>query len=150
VFVVICCALIFKTDLVNESLQEDFYDYFLLVSYIILLPASFVLTIVHKLRFVVTKMAERENDYTANNSNISARRHACDLHVTGLSNSVERDLLKRFVDGWYIAKEHASSRTTKTKRPPRLESSRQSMLQNTLKVDGSKIFQDLPRSMLTI
>lgn len=74
-------------------------------SYVLLLPSSFVLTVVTKLRFVNKNLKLRGDDTTT--SMKAARRRAYGLHQMGLASTEEVELLRRFVDGWLIRKDCA-------------------------------------------
>lgn len=76
-----------------------------MLSYIVLLPSSFVCTVLHKLKFVTKSLKER--DAGTISTNRATLRRAYDIHQMGLASNQELDLLRRFIDGWNIRKKTA-------------------------------------------
>eukprot|EP01047_Picozoa_sp_COSAG01_P020513 COSAG01_NODE_1169_length_11408_cov_35.108056_3_plen_2198_part_00 len=103
VFIVILVALILQNDLRWELLTVDAYDYILFLSFFLLVPGAFLLTVYRKIRYVnsrVNKMAgvdARER-----------RRRAFDLQALGLGDDADRANLLRYIEGWSIHGKYAA------------------------------------------
>eukprot|EP01047_Picozoa_sp_COSAG01_P016087 COSAG01_NODE_816_length_13389_cov_7.068849_6_plen_1558_part_00 len=92
VFICILVALVMKNDLDLETVGENAYDMFLFISFIVLVPAGFCITILAKMRFVATVLRQ-----TDENDARSKRRRALDLHVLGLGSDSDKEHLHRYI-----------------------------------------------------
>eukprot|EP01047_Picozoa_sp_COSAG01_P015689 COSAG01_NODE_789_length_13572_cov_322.875158_8_plen_445_part_00 len=105
IFVAILTALMLKHDLKTEALDEVVYDLILFLSFIALVPVAFVITVFTKVRHMGHAVTDglSINDVDA----AEQRRRAFELLVLGLGTASDREIIRRFVDGWMIEKEFA-------------------------------------------
>ena len=104
VFIVIITALVLKNDLRWEILQIGAYDYVLFISFIVLVPTAFVMTVFSKLRYVQEALGKPQSSDSAK----ARRALAFDLQALGLATDSDRHLLKRYIDGWGVTKTFAA------------------------------------------
>ena len=106
VFVAIAVALVYKTDLSLEKVTADAYDAVLFATFILLVPVAFVVTVCSKVRYMahVVENALSTDEIPA----AEVRRRAFELHVLGLSSDTEKQVLRRFIEGWSIKKRYAA------------------------------------------
>ena len=106
VFIAIAVALIHKTDLSMETVTADAYVAALFISFILLVPVAFVASIFAKVRHMsqVVENALSTDEIPA----IEVRRRAFELNMLGLGSDKEKEVLRRFINGWSIKKRYAT------------------------------------------
>ena len=106
VFVAIAVALVYRTDLSLEQVPADTYDAVLFATFILLVPVAFFVTVYSKVRYMtqVVENALSTDEVPA----AEVRRRAFELHVLGLSSDTEKQVLRRFIEGWSIKKRYAA------------------------------------------
>ena len=104
VFIVITTALILKNDLSWERVGVGAYDYILFLSFIVLVPGATVLAIGAKVRYV-SKLLAKERD---TDDALQRRQLAFDLQTLGLAEDEDREILKRSIEGWAVAKTYGA------------------------------------------
>ena len=103
VFIVITTALVLKNDLVMEVVTVDAYDWVLFISFICCVPGAFILAVIYKtgeMAAAVTKAASGVGSLPP----AELRRRSFQLHVVGLGSDEDKERLRRFIDGWAVAK----------------------------------------------
>eukprot|EP01048_Picozoa_sp_COSAG05_P002284 COSAG05_NODE_90_length_20140_cov_25.117060_3_plen_264_part_00 len=75
VFIAIMAAQVMKNDLELETVQEGAYDWLLLLSFLVLIPLAFCVTVFSKVRFVISSLRDIDGDDAR-----EKRRRAFDLH----------------------------------------------------------------------
>jgi hypothetical protein len=96
--------MVLKHDLTHEVVQSSAYDMILLVSFILLVPCGAIAATCSKMKTVQTTLSES----IPLSKHGEARRHAYKLQVLGLSDDVNRDILRRYIAGWQINKKFAT------------------------------------------
>ena len=103
VFIVIVTALVLKQDLSWEAIDIGVYDIFLFATFVLFVPIAFLMAVFSKLVHVHRVL----NYKTSADASADKRRLAFDLQRLGLATSVERDEIRRFIEGWYVEKKYA-------------------------------------------
>ena len=106
VFIAISVALVYKTDLSLETVPAGAYDAVLFASFILLVPVAFVVTVIAKVRYMSQVVKNALS--TDNIPSTEVRRRAFELHVLGLSSDKEKQVLRRFIEGWSIKQRYAT------------------------------------------
>jgi hypothetical protein len=105
VFIVIVTALVLKNNLAIEVVTEDAYDYFLFISFILLVPVAFLVAVVQKVRFMNVAV---DNGLSLKKVEPKEmRKRSFELHLVGLGSDVDKENLKRFIDGWAVSKKYS-------------------------------------------
>lgn len=99
----ILVALVLKQDLQWDVLSDEFYEYVLLVSFIVCVPGAFIVAVFSKLRFVMKALSAVSDS----SDPIEKRRLAFKLHTLGLGDAEDKAELKRYVEGWNVTKQSA-------------------------------------------
>ena len=81
-----------KTDLSREMLNENVYDWILLLSFIVMVPTAFVVAVITKIRHVNHVLGQTGN----------VQRNAFDRCIVGLETEADVDVLKAFFDATRI------------------------------------------------
>ena len=89
----------------QEVLTPSFYEYFLMVTFFVLLPASFFATVAMKLRDVQQVLSTAEDEIDGSRAKL---RRAYDLQRLGLATEDDRVLLERYINGWQVRGEFAA------------------------------------------
>ena len=105
VFIVITTALVLKNNLAIEVVTEDAYDYFLFFSFLLLVPFAFVVSVVSKVRHMSKAVANAMSLKSV--PDVEQRRRSLELHLVGLSTNADKENLRRFIDGWAVAKTYS-------------------------------------------
>eukprot|EP01047_Picozoa_sp_COSAG01_P029059 COSAG01_NODE_1979_length_8743_cov_18.850069_5_plen_110_part_00 len=80
-------------------------DAILFATFILCVPVSFVAAVVSKVRHMTTSVENAMS--TEAIPAVEMRRRAFELHVLGLGSDKEKQILRRFVEGWSIKKDYA-------------------------------------------
>lgn len=104
VFIVIMVALVLKNDLRWEMMGIEAYDMILFISFIALVPMAGLLAVFSKLKYVQDVLNKPRSTTSAKDR----RALAFDLQALGLATDSDRQVLKRYIDGWHVNKEYAA------------------------------------------
>lgn len=96
--------MVLKNDLTHEVVQSRAYDIILLVSFVVLVPCGAIAAVYSKMKTVQAALTES----IALSKHGEARRHAYKLQVLGLSDDVNREIMRRYIAGWQINKKFAT------------------------------------------
>ena len=141
VFIVITTALVLKNDLVMEVVTVDAYDWVLFISFICCVPGAFILAVIYKtgeMAAAVTKSASGVGSLPP----AELRRRSFQLHVVGLGSDQDKERLRRFIDGWAVAKTHACFLSHFKEEAAAEARILKSELVRALKVTDDKVFLD--------
>ena len=99
-------AQFLKTDAGRwETVRSETYDAILFYSFVLLVPVATVATVISKLRHVVHLL---ELDSAASeHGNAERRHHAFRLQTLGLADDSDREVLRRYIEGWHVRKSFA-------------------------------------------
>eukprot|EP01046_Picozoa_sp_COSAG06_P001166 COSAG06_NODE_35_length_30757_cov_53.112532_14_plen_668_part_00 len=140
VFIVITTALVLKSDLAVEKVTEDAYDFVLFFSFIALVPVAFVVVVVIKVRTMAAAVAGGMS--MAEVEPAEMRRRAFELHVIGLGSDVDKENLRRFIDGWAVSKEFAGFLSHYKKEAAAEARILKTELVRALRTSSNKVFLD--------
>ena len=141
VFIVITTALVLKNDLVMEVVTVDAYDWVLFISFICCVPGAFILAVIYK----TGEMAAAVTKSTSGVGSLppaELRRRSFQLHVVGLGSDQDKERLRRFIDGWAVAKTHACFLSHFKEEAAAEARILKSELVRALKVTDDKVFLD--------
>jgi hypothetical protein len=102
IFFAVVTALALKqprAELAREVLDAAFYEYFLGVTFLALIPLGLIVTVVCKMRVVKALLRNRYEQGTK-----MELRRAFDLYSAGVPADEHREILNRFLQGWQVGK----------------------------------------------
>jgi hypothetical protein len=140
VFIVITTALVLKNNLAIEVVTEDAYDIFLFLSFLVLVPFAFVVSVLSKVRFMSKAV---ENGMSMKSVEpAEMRRRSFELHLVGLGTAVDKENLRRFIDGWAVTKKYSCFLSHYKKQAAAEARIMKAELVRTLRVPTEKVFLD--------
>lgn len=80
------------------------YDWILFLSFLVLVPGAFFVTVYSKIRYVNSLVKAIPAGFDAR----ERRRRAFDLHVLGLGEASDKADLKRYIEGWNVKGKYAA------------------------------------------
>jgi hypothetical protein len=93
------------TDLERETLTPDFYELFLVLSFVLFIPTAYGVTVVCKLLDIKAVLKKANKAGASGHANL---RRAYDLQRLGLADEEARVILERFFGGWQVRKKYAA------------------------------------------